>query len=55
MLQQSLCFCPAYRTPISIWIFVGAGIVALTLAIFTVSFKAARAAMSDPVLALRTE
>ncbi|MFD3001716.1 ABC transporter permease [Pontibacter toksunensis] len=45
----------AYRTPISIWIFVASGIVALALAIFTVSFKAARAAMSDPVLALRTE
>ncbi|RDV15987.1 hypothetical protein DXT99_06325 [Pontibacter diazotrophicus] len=45
----------AYRTPINIWIFVLSGLVALALAICTVSFKAARAAMSDPVLALRTE
>lgn len=45
----------AYRTPISIWIFVFSGLIALALAICTVSFKAARAAMSDPVLALRTE
>jgi putative ABC transport system permease protein len=45
----------AYRTPISIWIFIYSGAIALVLAICTVSFKAARAAMSDPVLALRTE
>jgi len=45
----------AYRTPVSIWVFVLAGLVTLTLAICTVGFKAARAAMSDPVLALRTE
>ncbi|GHA54024.1 ABC transporter permease [Pontibacter akesuensis] len=45
----------AYRTPVSIWIFVYSGLVALALAVLTVSFKAARAAMSDPVSALRTE
>lgn len=45
----------AYRTPISIWIFVVAGMAALTIAILTVSFKATRAAMTDPVNALRTE
>ncbi|MBC5992679.1 ABC transporter permease [Pontibacter cellulosilyticus] len=45
----------AYRTPISAWVFVASGLVALCLAIVTVSFKAARAAMTDPVKALRTE
>ncbi|WP_018478946.1 ABC transporter permease [Pontibacter roseus] len=45
----------AYRTPISAWVFIASGLVALGIAIFTVSFKATRAAMEDPVRALRTE
>ena len=45
----------AYRTPISIWIFILSGLAALVIAILTVSYKATRAAMTDPVQALRTE
>ncbi|WP_242916909.1 ABC transporter permease [Pontibacter liquoris] len=45
----------AYRTQISAWIFILSGLAALALAILTVSYKATRAAMTDPVLALRTE
>ena len=45
----------AYRTPISVWVFVLSGVIALLLSILTVSVKATRAALSDPVLALRTE
>ncbi|MBF8962636.1 ABC transporter permease [Pontibacter sp. FD36] len=45
----------AYRTPISIWVFLISGLLALLIAILTVSFKATRAALEDPVQALRTE
>jgi putative ABC transport system permease protein len=45
----------AYRTPISAWVFITSGLMALAIAILTVSFKATRAAMEDPVQALRTE
>jgi putative ABC transport system permease protein len=45
----------AYRTPISAWVFIVSGLIALCIAILTVSFKATRAAMEDPVQALRTE
>ncbi|MHC2991044.1 hypothetical protein OB13_05400 [Pontibacter sp. HJ8] len=45
----------AYRTPISAWVFIASGLMALAIAILTVSFKATRAAMEDPVQALRTE
>ncbi|WP_347158542.1 ABC transporter permease [Pontibacter chitinilyticus] len=44
-----------YRTQISAWIFILSGLAALALAILTVSYKATRAAMTDPVLALRSE
>jgi putative ABC transport system permease protein len=45
----------AYRTNISWWIFVVAGLVALLIALVTVSFKAIKAAMTNPVKSLRTE
>ncbi|THU34845.1 FtsX-like permease family protein [Niastella caeni] len=45
----------AYRTPISWWIFVTAGIMALLIAIITISFQAFRAAVANPVKSLRTE
>jgi len=45
----------AYRTDISWWIFVIAGTTALLIALFTVSFQAIRAAISNPVKSLRTE
>ncbi|MDE2725584.1 MAG: hypothetical protein OXI59_19615, partial [Gemmatimonadota bacterium] len=45
----------AYRTDLSWWIFVLSGVVALAIALFTVSFHALRAALSNPVEALRHE
>ena len=45
----------AYRINISVWIFLAAGITALLIAIFTVSFQAIRAAIANPVKSLRTE
>jgi len=45
----------AYRTPIAWWIFVLAGLLALFIALTTVSFQAIRAAVSNPVKSLRTE
>jgi putative ABC transport system permease protein len=45
----------AYRTDISWWVFVLAGILALLIAITTVSFQAIKAAIANPVKSLRTE
>lgn len=45
----------AYRTSISWWIFAAAGTLALLIAILTISFQAFKAAVSNPVKALRTE
>jgi putative ABC transport system permease protein len=44
-----------YRTPLSWWIFLGAGILALFIALFTISFQAIRAAVANPTKSLRTE
>jgi putative ABC transport system permease protein len=45
----------AYRVKIEWWIFLLAGLVALFIAILTVSFQALKAAISNPVESLRTE
>lgn len=45
----------AYRTNISWWIFVVAGIIAAAIALFTICFQAIKAALSNPVKSLRTE
>jgi putative ABC transport system permease protein len=45
----------AYRTPVSWWIFAAAGASALLIAFLTVSYQALRAAMANPVDALRSE
>src|ERR1035438_9389596 len=45
----------AYRTNVSWWIFVAAGITALLIALLTVSFQAIKAAIANPVNSLRTE
>ncbi|MFT3679001.1 MAG: ABC transporter permease [Ferruginibacter sp.] len=45
----------AYRIDISWWIFAVAGVIALFIALFTVSLQAARAAVANPVKSLRTE
>lgn len=43
----------AYRIPLQIWYFVGAGVLALLVAILTVGSQAIRAANKNPVDALR--
>ena len=45
----------AYRITISWWVFIAAGIMALVIALLTVSFQAIRAALANPVRSLRTE
>jgi putative ABC transport system permease protein len=45
----------AYRIDISIWVFLVSGIAALLIALLTVSFKAIKAAIANPVKSLRTE
>jgi putative ABC transport system permease protein len=45
----------AYRINISWWLFLVAGIIAILIALITVSFQAIRAAMANPVKSLRTE
>jgi putative ABC transport system permease protein len=45
----------AYRINISWWVFVVAGIAALSIALVTVSFQAIKAALMNPVKSLRTE
>jgi putative ABC transport system permease protein len=45
----------AYRIDISWWIFALAGIIALLIAVLTVSSQAIKAALSNPVKSLRTE
>ncbi|HMK04584.1 MAG TPA: FtsX-like permease family protein [Ferruginibacter sp.] len=45
----------AYRTNISWWIFIIAGIIAAAIALFTISFQAIKAAIANPVKNLRTE
>jgi putative ABC transport system permease protein len=45
----------AYRTPINWWIFAASGILAILIAVITISFQAFRAAVANPVKSLRTE
>jgi putative ABC transport system permease protein len=45
----------AYRTPISWWMFALAGMIAVFIAIITVSFQAIRAAVANPTKSLKTE
>lgn len=44
-----------YRTEMSWWIFVSAGLGAMGITLFTVSFQAIKAAMANPVSSLRSE
>ncbi len=44
-----------YRTPLSWWIFVSAGMGALLLTLITVSYQSIKAAMANPVNSLRSE
>ena len=45
----------AYRTPISWWMFLLAGGLAIIIALITVSFQATKAAIANPIKSLRTE
>ena len=45
----------AYRIDVSWWIFLVAGLLALVIALITVSFQAIKAALANPVKSLRTE
>ena len=45
----------AYHVELGPWVFAGAGLLALVIALATVSYHALRAALSDPVDALRYE
>jgi ABC-type antimicrobial peptide transport system permease subunit len=44
-----------YRAPLSAWIFILAGLLAIFIALATVSFQAIRAAVANPAKSLRTE
>ncbi len=45
----------AYRTPLHWWIFILAAMITFGIALFTISFKAIKAAMTNPAKSLRTE
>jgi putative ABC transport system permease protein len=45
----------AYRIHISGWIFLGAGLLAVVIALGTISFQAIKAAVANPVKSLRSE
>jgi putative ABC transport system permease protein len=45
----------AYRIDISLWIFISAGLIALLIALLTVSLQTVRAATANPVKSLKTE
>jgi putative ABC transport system permease protein len=45
----------SYRVPLTVWVFVGSGLLTLFIALLTVSFQAVKAALSDPATSLRYE
>ena len=45
----------AYQAGISMWLFVGSGVLVLVIAFLTVGFQSIRAALANPVEALRYE
>jgi ABC-type antimicrobial peptide transport system permease subunit len=44
-----------YQTQISWWVFVGTDLLAILIALATVSFQAIRAALTNPVKSLKSE
>lgn len=44
-----------YRVPLSWWMFAVAGVLAIFIALFTVSFQAVRAAVTNPIKSLRAQ
>jgi putative ABC transport system permease protein len=45
----------SYRVSISVWVFAGAGFLTLVIALLTVSYKAVKAAIANPMKSLRYE
>ncbi len=45
----------AYKIDIEWWIFAGAGLMAVVIALLTVSFQSVKAALMNPVKSLRSE
>lgn len=45
----------SYKTELSWWIFILAGVLAVVVALLTVSFQALKAALQNPIKSLRTE
>jgi putative ABC transport system permease protein len=45
----------AYRTPVSVWILCGAGLLAIAIAMLTVGLRAIQAARTNPAKSLKTE
>jgi putative ABC transport system permease protein len=45
----------AYHINIQWWVFVAAALLALLIALFTISFQAVKAAIANPIKSLRTE
>ena len=45
----------AYHAPLSAWIFIGAALLAMLIAVATVSFQSVKAALANPVQALKSE
>jgi putative ABC transport system permease protein len=45
----------AYKTSLQWWIFLLAAVITLAIALITVSIKAVKAAVANPVKSLRTE
>jgi putative ABC transport system permease protein len=45
----------AYRIHLSIWLFIGAGLLAGLIAMATISLQAIKTALANPVSSLRSE
>ena len=45
----------AYRVSLNLWLFMAAGIIALLVALFTISVQVIKAALSNPVKSIRYE
>jgi putative ABC transport system permease protein len=45
----------AYRVEIQGWIFILAGLIALSIAVFTISYQSLKSALINPVSSLKNE
>jgi putative ABC transport system permease protein len=45
----------AYRVEIQVWIFILAGLIALSIAVFTISYQSLKSALINPVSSLKNE